>query len=111
LRYLLALLLSDCHERSIAIGMSPAVVSHFCSFDEEELMLTRCNTLFLCGIILSGLALVPAAARAQAKAEKEKVKSADELKFEVYPDSAKQYRWRLVQGEDKQRKVLATGGQ
>ncbi len=35
----------------------------------------------------------------------------DQLKFEVYQDSAQQYRWRLVEGEGQDRQVLATGGQ
>jgi uncharacterized protein len=35
----------------------------------------------------------------------------NQLKFEVYQDSAQQYRWRLVAGEGQDRQVLATGGQ
>jgi uncharacterized protein YegP (UPF0339 family) len=66
----------------------------------------------------------PGVVRAQAKANAAKAdaakadaakadtaKAKDQLKFEVYQDSAKEFRWRLVSGEDKDREVLATGGQ
>jgi uncharacterized protein YegP (UPF0339 family) len=65
----------------------------------------------MCGIIAIVLAQVPVAVWAQAKADKGKTKSKDQLRFEVYQDSAKEYRWRLVEGADKDRHVLATGGQ
>ena len=38
-------------------------------------------------------------------------KSKSQLKFEIYQDSANDYRWRLVSGEGNDRQVLATGGQ
>ena len=38
-------------------------------------------------------------------------KASNQLKFEVYSDSAGQYRWRLVSGDGDSRQVLATGGQ
>ena len=72
-------------------------------------MLKRICWLSFFGLLAITLAQLPSALRAQAKADAAKAK--DQLKFEVYQDAAKDYRWRLVSGEDKDRHVLATGGQ
>ena len=70
-------------------------------------MFIRCNILLLCGILCGAVAQMPTTLWAQANSAKGK----QQLKFEVYQDTAKEYRWRLVSGEDKERQVLATGGQ
>jgi len=67
--------------------------------------------LLLCGILSVAVAQMPTTLRAQAKSDKGTAKPKDQLKFEVYQDTAKEYRWRLAFGEDKERQVLATGGQ
>ena len=74
-------------------------------------MLIRRNPLLLCGILSIAVAQMSTAQWAQAKSDKGKDKPTAQLKFEVYQDAAKVYRWRLVSGEDKDRQVLATGGQ
>ena len=72
-------------------------------------MFTRRHLIGLLDIISITLVLVPSALWAQAKGDA--TKSKEQLKFEVYQDAAQEYRWRLVSGEDKDRHVLATGGQ
>jgi uncharacterized protein YegP (UPF0339 family) len=72
-------------------------------------MLKRTCWLGLFGLLTITFAQLPSTLRAQAKGDAAKAK--DQLKFEVYPDSAKEYRWRLVSGDDKDRHILATGGQ
>ena len=72
-------------------------------------MFARRYLIGLFDIISITLVLLPSALWAQTKGDA--AKSKDQLKFEVYQDSAKEYRWRLVSGEDKDRHVLATGGQ
>jgi uncharacterized protein YegP (UPF0339 family) len=69
------------------------------------MIIRRCSLVFLAAVwIIMGQtpAILPAAGAATAK---------DQLKFEVYQDSANDYRWRLVSGEGNDRQVLATGGQ
>jgi len=75
----------------------------------EDFMLMRTCWLSPLGVLTIVLAQLPSTVRAQAKGDAAKAK--DQLKFEVYQDAAKEYRWRLVSGEDKDRHVLATGGQ
>jgi len=72
-------------------------------------MFNRRYLIGLLNIVSITLVLAPSALWAQAKGDA--AKSKDQLKFEVYQDSANEYRWRLVQGEDKDRHVFATGGQ
>jgi len=72
-------------------------------------MWNRSCTLFFYGMLSAVLAQLPTALWAQTKGPSTKPNSP--LKFEVYEDSAKEYRWRLVEGNDKDRQVLATGGQ
>lgn len=72
-------------------------------------MLKRTCWVGLLGVLTITLAQQASTAKAQTKADAAKAK--DQLKFEVYQDAAKDYRWRLVSGEDKDRHVLATGGQ
>jgi uncharacterized protein YegP (UPF0339 family) len=50
---------------------------------------------------------------AQLSASSAQAKAADSppLKFEVYQDASQEYRWRLTTTDDKNPKVLATGGQ
>jgi uncharacterized protein YegP (UPF0339 family) len=60
-------------------------------------MITRIGSLFA-GLLMVGF-LAPVPAVAQAK---------EGLKFEIYQDAAKDYRWRLKDGDGK---VLATAGQ
>src|SRR5215467_11678085 len=72
-------------------------------------MFARRCLICLLDIVSITLVLLPSALWAQTKGDA--AKSKDQLKFEVYQDSAKEYRWRLVSGEDKDRHVLATGGQ
>ena len=76
-------------------------------------MLNRRCLLGLIGAVSIALLQLPTAAWAQAKADAAKAGAAKtkDLKFEVYQDAAKDFRWRLVTGEDKDREVLATGGQ
>jgi uncharacterized protein YegP (UPF0339 family) len=72
-------------------------------------MFTRCHLLVLCGLLSIAAAQWPATLAAQAKADKGKSK--EQVKFEVYQDAAKEYRWRLVLDDGKERHVLATSGQ
>jgi uncharacterized protein YegP (UPF0339 family) len=72
-------------------------------------MFNRRCMLCLFSILSISLAQMPTAVWAQAKSDSAKPK--DQLKFEVYQDTAKEFRWRLVSGEGKERQVLATGGQ
>jgi uncharacterized protein YegP (UPF0339 family) len=72
-------------------------------------MSTRCNGVCLFAVLSLGFAQLPATLWAQAKSDA--AKSKDQLTFEVYQDMAKEFRWRLVSGEGKDRAVLATGGQ
>jgi uncharacterized protein YegP (UPF0339 family) len=72
-------------------------------------MLTRRNFVCSFAILLFVCAQLPAMLWAQAKSDA--AKSKDQLTFEVYQDTAKEFRWRLVSGEGKDREVLATGGQ
>jgi uncharacterized protein YegP (UPF0339 family) len=74
-------------------------------------MLRQRNLLFLCAILSIAAVTLPAVVWAQAKSDKGKAKSAERLRFEVYEDTAKEFRWRLVTGEGDDRHVLATGGQ
>jgi hypothetical protein len=74
-------------------------------------MFMRRNMLLLCGIVSIAMAQWPNVLLGQAKSDKGKATAKDQLKFEVYEDNAKEFRWRLVTGEDKDRQVLATGGQ
>src|SRR5215467_3755988 len=85
----------------------------------RKIMWNRCCLLRLIAVGIIVLLSAPGVVRAQAKANAAKAdaatadaaKATDQLKFEVYQDSAKEFRWRLVSGEDKDREVLATGGQ
>ena len=73
-------------------------------------MFTRRAVLLCLGIL--SLALVQPSGKLAAQTKAGAAKSAgDQLKFEVYSDSAGQYRWRLVSGDGDSRQVLATGGQ
>ena len=72
-------------------------------------MLTRRNFVCSFAILSFVCAQLPAMLWAQAKSDA--AKSKDQLTFEVYQDTAKEFRWRLVSGEGKDREVLATGGQ
>jgi uncharacterized protein YegP (UPF0339 family) len=70
------------------------------------------NTHFLmrpCGACIVSLVMMPTWLWAQAPSDKPKSKN--QLTFEVYQDTAKEYRWRLISGAGKERQVLATGGQ
>lgn len=62
-------------------------------------MFTRHLVFALCGLTTMALAQWPAALKAQDK---------DRLKFEVYQDASKEFRWRLKAGNSE---VLATPGQ
>jgi uncharacterized protein YegP (UPF0339 family) len=70
-------------------------------------MLVRREVLCVPGILLIFLAL---SSTLQAQTN-DKTKSKDQLKFEVYQDVSKEFRWRLVAAADKDSKVLATSGQ
>ncbi len=74
-------------------------------------MLFRRKTLLIGAFVCISLAFFQSEAPAQVKADKGKSESKDQLKFEIYQDSAKDYRWRLVRREGNDREVLATGGQ
>src|SRR5262245_46513298 len=74
-------------------------------------MFVRGKMRWMTRILALAIILTPAGLWAQKKADTSKGKDKDQVKFEVYQDSAKDYRWRLVSGEDKDRQVLATGGQ
>ena len=74
-------------------------------------MLIRRHVVLLGLILAIAVIQMPTALWAQAKKDTTKDKSKDRLKFEVYQDASKEYRWRLVTGDEKDSKVLATGGQ
>jgi uncharacterized protein len=67
------------------------------------------SLLRFCGAVSVTLGVIPTFLWAQAPVNKQKAKN--ELTFEVYQDTAKEYRWRLVSGAGSDRQVLATGGQ
>ena len=72
-------------------------------------MFTRSRVLCLLAVATFWFAAHSSALSADAKNQASKPKS--QLKFEVYQDSANEYRWRLVSGEGSDRQVLSTGGQ
>jgi uncharacterized protein YegP (UPF0339 family) len=74
-------------------------------------MLFRRKAPLIGALVSLSVALFQSEARAQLKADKGKAEAKDQLKFEIYQDSTKDYRWRLVKGEGNNREVLATGGQ
>jgi uncharacterized protein YegP (UPF0339 family) len=67
-------------------------------------MLIRREVFVLCGLMLITVLQIPAPVSAQDR-------SKSPLKFEVYQDASKDFRWRLLASADKDAKVLATGGQ
>jgi uncharacterized protein YegP (UPF0339 family) len=69
-------------------------------------MFTRRVVFGLCGAVLLSSTVPTAALQAQTKSS-----SSDQLKFQVYQDTQQAYRWRLVTTDEKNPKVLATGGQ
>ena len=69
------------------------------------------NARLIGAFVSLSLVFFQSEASAQLKADKGKSEAKDQLKFEIYQDSAKDYRWRLVRGEGNDRQVLATGGQ
>jgi uncharacterized protein YegP (UPF0339 family) len=71
-------------------------------------MLAQRKVLCCCGILVIFLGPLSFSLQAQTKS---KDSSKVGLKFEVYQDAAKEFRWRLVASDDKDSKVLATGGQ
>ena len=72
-------------------------------------MLNRLCWISLVGLVATMLVQTPTVVWAQAKGDA--AAATPQLKFEVYQDAQSQYRWRLVNGEGKDRQVLATGGQ
>jgi uncharacterized protein YegP (UPF0339 family) len=71
-------------------------------------MLIRRDALSLCGTLVRLVLSLTAVLQVHAK---ETTSTPHQLKFEVYKDTSNEYRWRLVEGVDKESKVLATGGQ
>jgi uncharacterized protein YegP (UPF0339 family) len=71
-------------------------------------MFIRREAICLCEILALFLVPLTSALQAQTKGIAERK---DQLKFEVYQDASKEFRWRLVAADDKDSKVLATGGQ
>jgi uncharacterized protein YegP (UPF0339 family) len=68
-------------------------------------MFTKCQ--WFLSIAALHVAVAPAMLWGQAKSEDAK----GGLAFEVYQDTAKEYRWRLVSRLENEQHVLATGGQ
>jgi uncharacterized protein YegP (UPF0339 family) len=69
-------------------------------------MFTRREAFGLCVALSLFSVMLAAPFVAQAKAA-----AKDQLKFQVYQDASQQFRWRLVTADDKDPKVMATGGQ
>jgi uncharacterized protein YegP (UPF0339 family) len=67
-------------------------------------MFIRRDVFILCGLFAVTLTQMPTVLHAQGK-------SKGQLKFEVYQDTSKAYRWRLIAADDKDAMVLATSGQ
>ncbi len=69
-------------------------------------MFTRREFIGLCGVLVLFSSVGTAPLQAQAKST-----SKDQLKFQVYQDTSKDFRSALVTTDEKDPKVLATGGQ
>jgi uncharacterized protein YegP (UPF0339 family) len=72
----------------------------------EDIMLTRREAFGLRVAVALFFVALAASFAAEAKAA-----AKDQLKFQVYQDASQQFRWRLVTTDDKDPKVMATGGQ
>jgi uncharacterized protein len=67
-------------------------------------MFIRRGMFVLCELVVISLVQMPTDLHAQDK-------SKGLLRFEVYQDASKDFRWRLIAADDKDAKVLATSGQ